>query len=96
MFLRLGSARKANMTFAAFQLCLPGCCAQDAAPGTALPGPVRRRATKYKWTVDESIATINLIKSTVDVEDVNVDLHKLLAAAIAEGHFTSHNMRESE
>ena len=42
----------------------PGCCAPDAAPGMARPGPVRCRTTKYKWTVDESIATINLIKST--------------------------------
>jgi hypothetical protein len=42
----------------------PGCCAPDAAPGTALSGPVRCRSTKYKWTVDESIATLNLIKST--------------------------------
>ena len=42
----------------------PGCCALDAAPGTARPGPVRCHATKYKWTVDELIATINLIKST--------------------------------
>ena len=43
------------------------------------------------------IATINLIKSTdFKVEDVNVDLHKRVAAAIANGHFTSHNMRESD
>jgi hypothetical protein len=42
----------------------PGCCALDAAPGTARPCPVRCRATKYKWTVDKLIATINLIKST--------------------------------
>ncbi len=27
---------------------------------------------------------------------VNIDLHKRVAAAIAKGHFTSHNMRESE
>jgi len=75
----------------------PGCCAPDAAPGTARPGPVRCRTKKYKWTVDESIATINLIKSTdFKVEDVNVDLHKRVAAAIAKGHFTSHNMRESD
>jgi hypothetical protein len=75
----------------------PGCCAQDAAPGTALPGPVRRRAKKYKWTANELIATINSIKSTdFKVEDVNVDLHKHVAAAIAKGHFTSHNMRESD
>ena len=51
----------------------------------------------YKWTVDESIATIKLIKSTdFKVEDVNVDLHRRVAAAIANGHFTSHNMRESD
>jgi hypothetical protein len=29
-------------------------------------------------------------------QDVNVDLHKRVAAVIAKGHFTSHNMRESE
>ena len=56
-----------------------------------------KHATHYKWTVDELIATINLIKSTdFRVEDVNVDLHKRVAAAIAQGHFTSHNMRESD
>jgi hypothetical protein len=50
-----------------------------------------------KWTQDELIATINLIKSTdFKVEDVNVDLHKRVAAAIAKGHFTSHNVRESD
>jgi hypothetical protein len=55
-----------------------------------------KHATNYKWTIDELIATINLIKSTdFKVEDVNVDLHKRVAAAIAQGHFTSHNMRES-
>ena len=38
--------------------------------------------------------TIKLIKSTnFKVEDVNVDLHKRVAAAIAQGHFTSYNMR---
>ncbi len=78
----------------------PGCCAPDAAPGTARRarrGLVRRRATKYKWTVDEMNAIINLIKSTdFKVEDVNVDLHKRVAAAIAKGHFTSHNMRQSD
>jgi hypothetical protein len=47
--------------------------------------------------VDELISTIKLIKSTdFKVEDVNIDLHKRVAAAIAKGHFTSHNMRESE
>jgi hypothetical protein len=56
-----------------------------------------KHATKYRWTQDELIATINLIKSTdFKVEDVNVDLHKRVAAAIANGHFTSHNMRESD
>jgi hypothetical protein len=56
-----------------------------------------QHATKYRWTQDELIATINLIKSTdFKVEDVNVDLHKRVAAAIANGHFTSHNMRESD
>ncbi len=58
-----------------------------------------KHATKYRWTQDELIATINLIKSTdLKVEDVNVDLHKRVAAAIANGHFTpaSHNMRESD
>ena len=30
------------------------------------------------------------------VEDVDVALHNRVAAAIAKGHFTSHNMRESE
>ena len=56
-----------------------------------------KHAMTYKWTVDESIATIKLIKSTdFKVEDVNVDLHRRVAAAIANGHFTSHNMRESD
>jgi hypothetical protein len=39
----------------------PGCCAQEAAPGTARPSPVLCRA--HERTVDELIATINLIKS---------------------------------
>ena len=56
-----------------------------------------KHAITYKWTVDELISTIKLIKSTdFKVEDVNIDLHKRVAAAIAKGHFTSHNMRESE
>ena len=43
-----------------------------------------KHAISYKWTVDELIATIKLIKSTdFKVEDVNVDLHKRVAAAIA-------------
>ncbi len=41
----------------------------------------------HKWTTDELIAIIKSIKSTdFKVEDVNVDLHKLVAAAIAKGH----------
>ena len=37
--------------------------------------------------------TIKLIKSTdFKVEDVNVDLHKRVAAATAQGHFPSYNM----
>jgi hypothetical protein len=56
-----------------------------------------KHATKYRWTQGELIDTINLIKSTdFKVDDVNVDLHKRVAAAIANGHFTSHNMRESD
>ena len=56
-----------------------------------------KHATTYKWKVDELIATIKLIKS-VDfrVDDVNVDLHKRVSAAIAQGYFTSHSMRESD
>ncbi len=51
-------------------------------------------AIAYKWTAEELIATIKLIKSTdIKVEDVNVDLHKRVAAAIAQGHFTSYNMQ---
>ncbi len=30
------------------------------------------------------------------VEDVNVNLHKRVAAGIAKGHSTSHTMRESD
>ena len=54
-------------------------------------------AINYKGAVDESIATIKLIE-TMDfkVEDVNIDLHRRVAVAIAKGHFTSHNMRESD
>jgi hypothetical protein len=38
-----------------------------------------------------------LIKQTdFQVEDVNVDLHKHVAAVIARGRFASHNMRESD
>ena len=54
-----------------------------------------RRATAHKWTVDELVETIQLIKSAdFKVEDVNVDLPKRVAAAILQGKFTSHNMRE--
>jgi hypothetical protein len=36
-----------------------------------------KHAISYKWTVDELISTIKLIKSTdFKVEDVNIDLHK--------------------
>jgi hypothetical protein len=56
-----------------------------------------RHATDHKWTVDELVSTIKLIKSAdFSVEDVNVDIHKRVAAAIAQGKFTSHNMRESD
>ena len=56
-----------------------------------------KHAIAYKWTAEELTATIKLIKSTdFKVEDINVDLHKRVAAAIAQGHFTSHNMRESD
>ena len=52
-----------------------------------------KHAIAYKWTAEEFIAAIKLIKSTdFKVEDVNVDLHKRVAAAIAQGHFTSYNM----
>ncbi len=50
----------------------------------------------YKGTVEELIDTIKLIKSTdFKVEDVNTDLHKRVQAAVAKGHFTRRNMRES-
>jgi hypothetical protein len=56
-----------------------------------------KHATDHKWTVDELVKTIQLIKSAdFKVEDVNVDLHKGVAAAIAQGKFNSHNMRERE
>ncbi len=56
-----------------------------------------KHATKYRWTIDELVDTIKLIKSAdFKVDDINVDLHKRVAAAVAKGHFTSHNMRESE
>ena len=41
--------------------------------------------------------TIKLIKSAdFKVDDINVDLYKCIPAAVAKGHFTSRNMRESE
>ena len=47
-----------------------------------------KHAIAYKWTAEELITTIKLIKSTdFKVEDVDVDLHKRVAAAIAQGHF---------
>jgi hypothetical protein len=56
-----------------------------------------RHATDHKWTVDELVKTIQLIKSAdFKVEDVNVDLHKRVAAAISQCKFNSHNMRESD
>ena len=30
------------------------------------------------------------------MEDVNIDLHRRVAAAFAKGHFASHNIRESD
>jgi hypothetical protein len=54
-------------------------------------------ATDHTWTVDELVKTILLIKSAeFKVEDVNVDLHKRVPAAISQGKFNSHNMRESD
>ena len=56
-----------------------------------------KHATSHRWTADELISTIKLIKSVdFNIDDVNVDLHKRVAAAIAQGHFTSHSMRESD
>ena len=56
-----------------------------------------KHATKCKWTVEELADTIKIIKSAdFKVEDINADLHKRVAAAVAMGHFTSHNMRESD
>ncbi len=56
-----------------------------------------KHASSHKWKADELVSTIKLTKSVefnVD-DDINVDLHKRVAAAIAQGYFTSHNMRES-
>ncbi len=58
-----------------------------------------RHATDHKWTIDELVKTVHLIKSAdFKVEDVNVDLHKRVAAAISQGKSNSHNimMRESD
>ncbi len=56
-----------------------------------------RHATDHKWTVEELVSTIKLIKSAdFKADDVNVDLHKRVAAAISQGKFTSNNMRERE
>ena len=56
-----------------------------------------RHASDHKWTVDELVSTIKLIKSAeFKVEDVNIDIHKRVAAAIAQGKFINHNMRESD
>ncbi len=42
-----------------------------------------RHATDHKWTLDELFKTIQLIQfADFKVEDVNVDLHKRVAAAI--------------
>ena len=55
-----------------------------------------KHASSHKWKADELVSTIKLIKSVeFNVDDINVDLHKRVAAAIAQGYFTSHNMRES-
>ncbi len=46
-----------------------------------------KHATKYKWTVDELVDTTKLIKSAdFKVDNINVDLHKRVAAAMAQGH----------
>ncbi len=56
-----------------------------------------KHAIEYKCRVGELIATIKLIKSTdLKVEDVDVDPHKRVAAALVKGHFSSHNMQESD
>jgi hypothetical protein len=49
-----------------------------------------KHATTHKWTADELISTIKLIKS-VDfrVDDINVDLHKRVSAAIVQGYFST-------
>ncbi len=56
-----------------------------------------KHATSHKWKADELISTIKLIKSVdCNVDDINMDLHKRVTAAIAQGYFTNHNMRESD
>jgi hypothetical protein len=56
-----------------------------------------RHATDHKWTVEELVSTIKLIKSAdFKIDNVNVDLHKRVSAAISQGKFTSHNMRASD
>ncbi len=56
-----------------------------------------RNSTDHIWTFDELVKTIQLIKSAdFKVEVVNVNQHKRVAAAIEQGQFTSHNMRESD
>ena len=56
-----------------------------------------KHAARYKWTTEELADTIKHIKSAdFKVEDINADLHKRVAAAVALAHFTSHNMRESD
>ncbi len=55
-----------------------------------------KHASSHKLKADELISTIKLIKSVeFNVDDINVDLHKRVAEAIAQGYFTSHNMLES-
>ncbi len=49
-----------------------------------------KHATTHKWTADELIYTIKLIKSVnFRVDDINVDLHKRVSAAIAQGYFST-------
>ena len=49
-----------------------------------------KHATTHKWTADELISTIKLIKSVnFRVDDINVDLHKRVSAAIAQGYFST-------
>jgi hypothetical protein len=56
-----------------------------------------KHATSHKWTAYELISTIELIKSVdFNVDYINVDLHKRVAAVIAQGYFTNHNILESD